>query len=112
MKNEMPSLLLDEKICFIRLPLDTVQNFWQIITLVCGVSIAAVLVIFATFLWLINQGRSCAGNVCHLLVVHQSREELGRVFSSFLSQTICEYNNFLLPYVEAFKTSLLFLFVF
>jgi hypothetical protein len=26
MKNEMPSLLLDEKICFIRLPLDTLQN--------------------------------------------------------------------------------------
>jgi hypothetical protein len=32
MKNEMPSLLLDEKICFIRLPPDTWQNFWQVIT--------------------------------------------------------------------------------
>jgi NAD-dependent dihydropyrimidine dehydrogenase PreA subunit len=32
-KDEMPSLLLlDEKICFIRLPPDTLQNFWQIIT--------------------------------------------------------------------------------
>jgi hypothetical protein len=31
MKNEMPSLLLDEKICFIRLPPDTLQNFWQVI---------------------------------------------------------------------------------
>jgi hypothetical protein len=28
----MPSLLLDEKICFIRLPPDTLQNFWQVIT--------------------------------------------------------------------------------
>jgi hypothetical protein len=31
MKNEMPSLLLDEKICFIRLPPATLQNFWQVI---------------------------------------------------------------------------------
>jgi hypothetical protein len=31
MKNKMPSLLLDEKKCFIRLPLDTLQNFWQVI---------------------------------------------------------------------------------
>jgi hypothetical protein len=32
-KNEMPSLLLDEKICFLkRLPPDTLQNFWQVIT--------------------------------------------------------------------------------
>ncbi len=54
----MPSLLLDEKICFIRLPLDTLQNFWQVITLACGVSISAVLVMFATFLWFINGGRS------------------------------------------------------
>jgi hypothetical protein len=30
MKNEMPSLLLDEKICFIRLSPDTWQNFWQV----------------------------------------------------------------------------------
>jgi hypothetical protein len=30
-KNEMPSLLLDEKISFIRLPPDTLQNFWQVI---------------------------------------------------------------------------------
>jgi len=29
MKNEMPSLLLDETICFIRLSLDTWQNFWR-----------------------------------------------------------------------------------
>jgi hypothetical protein len=28
MKNEMPSQLLDEKICFIRLPPDTLQNSW------------------------------------------------------------------------------------
>jgi hypothetical protein len=27
MKNEMPSLLVDEKLCFIRLPPDTLQNF-------------------------------------------------------------------------------------
>jgi hypothetical protein len=32
MKNEMPSLLLDEKTCFIRLPPDKLQNFWQVIT--------------------------------------------------------------------------------
>jgi hypothetical protein len=33
MKNEMLSLLLDEKICFLkRLPPDTLQNFWQLIT--------------------------------------------------------------------------------
>ncbi len=32
MKNKMPSLLLDEKICFIRLLPDTLQNFWQVIT--------------------------------------------------------------------------------
>ncbi len=32
MKNEMPSLLLDEKTCFIRLPTDKLQNFWQVIT--------------------------------------------------------------------------------
>jgi hypothetical protein len=31
MKNEMPSLLLHEKTCFIRLPPDTLQNFWQVI---------------------------------------------------------------------------------
>jgi hypothetical protein len=31
MKNEMPSLLLDEKICFIRLPPDTLQNSWKVI---------------------------------------------------------------------------------
>ncbi len=29
MKNEMPSPLLDAKLCFIRFPLDTLQNFWQ-----------------------------------------------------------------------------------
>jgi len=29
MKNEMPSLLLDEKICFLKwLPPHTLQNFW------------------------------------------------------------------------------------
>jgi hypothetical protein len=27
MKNKMASVLLDEKICFIRLPPDTLQNF-------------------------------------------------------------------------------------
>jgi hypothetical protein len=33
MKNEMPSLLLlDEKLCFIMLPLDTLQNLRQVIT--------------------------------------------------------------------------------
>jgi hypothetical protein len=32
MKNEMPSVLLDEKICLIKLPTDTLQNFWQVIT--------------------------------------------------------------------------------
>ncbi len=33
MKNEMASLLLlDEKICFIRLCPDTLQIFWQVIT--------------------------------------------------------------------------------
>jgi len=31
MKNEMLSLLLDEKTCFIRLPIDKVQKFWQVI---------------------------------------------------------------------------------
>ncbi len=31
MKNEMPSLLLDEIICFMRLPPNTLQNFWQVI---------------------------------------------------------------------------------
>jgi hypothetical protein len=32
MKNEMSSLLLDEKICFIRLPSDdTLHNFWKVI---------------------------------------------------------------------------------
>jgi hypothetical protein len=31
MKNEMPSLILDEKICFIRLPANTLQNFWQVV---------------------------------------------------------------------------------
>jgi hypothetical protein len=31
MKNKMPSLLLDEKICFIKLCPDTLQNFWQLI---------------------------------------------------------------------------------
>jgi hypothetical protein len=31
MKNEMPSLLLDEKKCSIRLPPNTLQIFWQII---------------------------------------------------------------------------------
>jgi hypothetical protein len=30
MKNEMLSLLLDEKMCFIELTPDTLQNFWQI----------------------------------------------------------------------------------
>jgi hypothetical protein len=30
MKSETLSLLLDEKICFIELPPDTMQNFWQI----------------------------------------------------------------------------------
>jgi hypothetical protein len=30
-KNKMPSL--DEKICFIRLPPDTLQNVWQVVTL-------------------------------------------------------------------------------
>jgi hypothetical protein len=35
MKNGMPFLLLlDEKICFIRLPPYTLQNFWQVITVV------------------------------------------------------------------------------
>jgi hypothetical protein len=33
MKTEMPSsVLLDEKICLLRLPTDTLQNFWQVIT--------------------------------------------------------------------------------
>jgi hypothetical protein len=32
MKNEMSSVLLDEKICFIRLSPDTLQSFWQVIT--------------------------------------------------------------------------------
>jgi hypothetical protein len=36
MKNEMASLLLDERICFIRLPPDTLQNFWQFITCING----------------------------------------------------------------------------
>jgi hypothetical protein len=31
MKNEMSSVLLDEKICFIRLSPDTFQNIWQVI---------------------------------------------------------------------------------
>jgi len=31
MKTEMPSLLMDEKTCFIRLPPDKLQNFWQVI---------------------------------------------------------------------------------
>jgi hypothetical protein len=31
MTYKMASLLLDEQICFIRLPPDTLQNFWQII---------------------------------------------------------------------------------
>jgi hypothetical protein len=31
MKNEMHSLLLDEKICFITLLQDTLQNLWQVI---------------------------------------------------------------------------------
>jgi hypothetical protein len=31
MKNEMSSLLLDEKTCFIRLPPDKLQNFWQVV---------------------------------------------------------------------------------
>jgi hypothetical protein len=35
MKNEMSSPLLDEKICFIRLPPDdTLHNFWQVINTV------------------------------------------------------------------------------
>jgi hypothetical protein len=33
MKNEMPSLILDGKICFIRLPPDKLQNFWQVVTM-------------------------------------------------------------------------------
>jgi hypothetical protein len=32
MKNEMPSLLLDEKLSFTRLPPDTLPNFWQVFT--------------------------------------------------------------------------------
>jgi hypothetical protein len=32
MKNVMPSLLLDGKTCFIKLPLDTLQNFREVIT--------------------------------------------------------------------------------
>ncbi len=32
LKNEMSSMLLDEKICFERLSPDTLQNFWQDIT--------------------------------------------------------------------------------
>jgi hypothetical protein len=31
MTNEIPSMLLDEKVCFIRLSPDTLQNFWQVI---------------------------------------------------------------------------------
>jgi hypothetical protein len=31
MKNEMPSLILDEKICFTKLPPDTLENLWQVI---------------------------------------------------------------------------------
>jgi len=31
--DEMPSLLLDEKTCVIRLPPDTLQNFWQVMML-------------------------------------------------------------------------------
>jgi hypothetical protein len=31
MKNEIPSLLLDEKVCVIRSSPDTLQNFWQVI---------------------------------------------------------------------------------
>jgi hypothetical protein len=31
MKNEMPSLLLDEKICFLKLPPDILENLWQVI---------------------------------------------------------------------------------
>jgi hypothetical protein len=27
-KNEMPSMFLDEKLCFIRLPPDNITNFW------------------------------------------------------------------------------------
>jgi hypothetical protein len=34
MKNEMASLLLDDKLCFICLPPDTLPNFWQVITVV------------------------------------------------------------------------------
>jgi hypothetical protein len=32
MKNEVSSVLLDEKICFIRLSPDTLQNLWRVIT--------------------------------------------------------------------------------
>jgi hypothetical protein len=32
MKNEMPSLLLDEKLSFTRLPPETLPNFWEVIT--------------------------------------------------------------------------------
>jgi len=30
LKNEMPSLVLSEKLSFIRLPPDKLQNFWQV----------------------------------------------------------------------------------
>lgn len=33
MKNEMPSLLMDDKICFVRLVPNTLQNFWHVIML-------------------------------------------------------------------------------
>ncbi len=37
MKNEMPSLVLSEKLSFIRLPPDTLQNFWQVIMSQCDI---------------------------------------------------------------------------
>jgi hypothetical protein len=46
MKNEMPSLVLDEKICFIRLPPDTLQNFWQVITVKACIIIIIIISFF------------------------------------------------------------------
>jgi hypothetical protein len=76
----MASLLLDEKICFIRLPLDRYTAKFLAGHYACVWSVCI----------------SCAGNVCHLLVVSLSIE--GGVGQSFLF--LSTTNNFLLPYVE------------
>lgn len=35
MKNEIPTLLMDDKICFVRLVPNTVQNFQHVIMSLC-----------------------------------------------------------------------------